>query len=230
MSLNLLRTTGFFALLYSTVGAQLPPVPTGTVQIRVEIFASGLPVEVDAFNQAGPTDLGNLDGQVLKVVAAVDGDFNDDGSHDCSDVDALVATIASGSHENLFDLTNDGLVDDADLAAWLVEGGAANAAETGGNPFLDGDANLDGTVDGADFITWNNFKFTSTPAWCRGDFTADGMVDGGDFIVWNANKFTSSDQPSSAVPEPVSSLWLVVFGCGGLTRRREATAGQLGKE
>ena len=63
---------------------------------------------------------------------------------------------------------------------------------TGGNPFLKGDANLDGVVDGQDFILWNTNKFTSNPAWCKGDFNADGVVDGQDFIIWNTNKFTSA--------------------------------------
>jgi hypothetical protein len=56
-----------------------------------------------------------------------------------------------------------------------------------------GDANLDGFVDGLDFIIWNDHKFTAEAAWCAGDFNADGFVDGQDFIVWNANKFTSAD-------------------------------------
>jgi hypothetical protein len=80
----------------------------------------------------------------------------------------------------------------ADRDAWLVEGGAQNPAQTGGNPFLLGDANLDGFVDGSDFGIWNANKFTANAAWCSGDFSADGFVDGSDFGVWNSNKFTSS--------------------------------------
>jgi hypothetical protein len=53
-----------------------------------------------------------------------------------------------------------------------------------------GDANLDGFVDGLDFIRWNANKFTTNSNWCDGDFNADGFVDGLDFIEWNANKFT----------------------------------------
>ena len=55
-----------------------------------------------------------------------------------------------------------------------------------------GDADLDGNVDGQDFIAWNAHKFTNIAEWCAGDFNADGVVDGLDFIEWNANKFTSA--------------------------------------
>ena len=76
-----------------------------------------------------------------------------------------------------------------------------------GNPYLLGDANLDGTVDGQDFVQWNANKFSSMPAWCAGDFNADGTVDGQDFVIWNNNKFTTADQ--QAVPEPALSLLLL---------------------
>lgn len=89
----------------------------------------------------------------------------------------------------------------ADLDEWRSLGGAANLPS--GNPSRVGDANLDGLVDGLDFIQWNVHKFTSVAAWCSGDFNADGLVDGLDFVLWNANKFTSADGPF-AVPEPVS--------------------------
>lgn len=121
----------------------------------------------------------------------VDGDFNDDGQYNCTDVNALVAAIASGGNNPAFDLTGDSLVNVADRDAWLTEAGAANLAS--GNPYRLGDANLDGVVDGSDFGIWNSNKFTSTPAWCSGDFNVDGFVDGSDFGIWNANKFTSSD-------------------------------------
>jgi len=63
-----------------------------------------------------------------------------------------------------------------------------------------GDANLDGTADGRDFILWNESKLTSRLLWNNGDFTGDEVVDGLDYIKWNGNKFTSSDGVT-AVPE-----------------------------
>lgn len=73
-------------------------------------------------------------------------------------------------------------------------------------PALLGDANLDGTVDGLDFIIWNNWKFTSGTHWATGDFNGDGITDGQDFIFWNRNKFMSVDQ---YVPEPGMSFGLI---------------------
>ena len=118
------------------------------------------------------------------------GDFDRNQDFDCADVDQLVAAIASEAHPSHFDLTGDGLVDDADLDAWLAEAGAAELDT--GNAYLAGDANLDGNVDGTDFFIWNQHKFTFTPQWCAGDFNADGFVNGQDFFLWNSNKFTSA--------------------------------------
>ncbi len=118
------------------------------------------------------------------------GDFNFDHVYGCEDVNALVAAIVDGLHDPSFDLTNDMLVDNADLDLWLA---AAAQFDGLGSPYKRGDANLDGFVDGQDFIRWNTNKFQPIAAWCAGDFTADGFVDGQDFIVWNENKFQSSD-------------------------------------
>ncbi len=128
----------------------------------------------------------------------IDGDFNDDGIYDLVDIDALVAAIAAVTHDPAFDLTGDGLVNLTDRDAWLAEAGSVNLAS--GNAYLLGDANLDGFVDGLDFIAWNSHKFTAMAAWSAGDFTADGVVDGLDFIAWNNNKFTSSAARSRLEP------------------------------
>ena len=140
-------------------------------------------------------------------------DFNDDGTLDGTDVDALVAEIAAMTNATMFDLTGDGLVDDADLTRWLVVAGAVNLPS--GNPYLYGDANLDGVVDGSDFIRWNENKFTLIAAWTAADFNADGTVDGLDFIVWNENRFMSSDDVSS-VPEPSLGVCLIAAALASL--------------
>ncbi len=151
---------------------------------------------------------------VLRVVAAgISGDFDMNGDYACEDIDLLVAEIAAGTNSGAFDLTGDGAVDGDDLTAWLAEAGAAELGS--GDPYLLGDANLDGVVDTSDFNLWNGSKFTSTAAWCAGDFNADGVVDTSDFNIWNGNKFQSSARPA-AVPEPTSRvLWL----CGLLACR-----------
>ncbi|MEM8681227.1 MAG: glycoside hydrolase family 30 beta sandwich domain-containing protein, partial [Planctomycetota bacterium] len=142
---------------------------------------------------------------VTFVWGAVPADFDDNGSLSIEDLDRLVAAIATGDHPDLFDLNADGLVNLADRDQWLVVAGETNLAS--GNPYLVGDANLDGTVDGQDFLAWNNHKFGPTGAWSEGDFNADGVTDGQDFILWNNTKFTSAEIVS--VPEPRLSLWWV---------------------
>jgi hypothetical protein len=132
------------------------------------------------------------------------GDFNNDQELDCDDVDALVAEIAGGGGDLAFDLTGDGLITLEDLDEWLTFAGTVNV----GGPYLGGDANLDGIVDGLDFVEWNANKFTTMAAWCAGDFNADGFIDGLDFIIWNGNKFMSSDH-AVAVPEPIAPLLLL---------------------
>lgn len=130
------------------------------------------------------------------------GDFNGDGSWDCRDIDDLSAEIFAGTNDVQFDLTGDGLVDSGDGTQWLALAGAQNLQS--GQPFLPGDANLDGDVDVSDFMIWNGSKFYNTTAWCNGNLNFDGTVDISDFNVWNENKFTRSgplvDNDSGPLP------------------------------
>ena len=149
------------------------------------------------------------EGKIYRIRSLVrPGDFDDDGSYTCADVDSLVAKIAAGTNEAEFDVTGDGVVDRIDLEAWRVEAGYAQLASQ--EAYLPGDANLDGFVDASDFNLWNANKFTATASWCSGDFTVDGFVDASDFNIWNSHKFTASDVV--AVPEPQPAfLFLVAF-------------------
>ena len=136
-------------------------------------------------------DMGSVE---FGVVLDVNGDFNNDGAWDCDDIDLLVAEIAAEGTNLLFDLTGDGVVSIEDIRdpdfGWLRRAGEQNLGA--GRSYLIGDANLDGVVDGFDFISWNANKFTNGAGWCGGDFNADGAVDGQDFILWNQNKFMAS--------------------------------------
>ncbi|MEM8678157.1 MAG: choice-of-anchor Q domain-containing protein [Planctomycetota bacterium] len=138
----------------------------------------------------------------------VDCDFNDDGDCDLDDLDMLTMEITAGTNNLEFDLNDDGVVDILDVTdnpeGWLAAAGARpeNAGLTGGNPFLAGDFNLDGVVDGQDFIVWNANKFTNTGGkWSLGDGNADGITDGQDFIIWNLNKFMGSMPLQSNGPQ-----------------------------
>ena len=94
------------------------------------------------------------------------------------------------------------------VALWLELAAQANGLAA---PYLLGDANLDGAVDGQDFISWNSHKFTSSLSWDDGDFNGDGFVDGQDFVSWNLNKFSSANMIH--VPAPDGWLvWVVLSG------------------
>lgn len=123
----------------------------------------------------------------------IDGDFNADGVYSCADVDALVAEIVAATHDVTYDLNSDHLVNHDDLDTWLAVAGVANLDSH--DPYLLGDANLDGVVDGLDFLEWNAHKFTYTGLWSKADWNADGVTDGLDFLIWNGNKFQSSGVP-----------------------------------
>lgn len=127
-----------------------------------------------------------------RVTTSIAGDFDYDGDLDIDDLDGLISNIAVGpAHPAMFDLTNDGHVDLDDRDRWLALAGALHLPA--GNPYPLGDANLDGSVDGEDFILWNLHKFTATGAWSTADFNADGVTDGQDFIIWNRHKFQSAN-------------------------------------
>lgn len=135
----------------------------------------------------GRVDIGSVEVQA----AAFNLDFNNDSMYDCADMDLLEAAIDSGTFNPAFDVNGDLALTSADVFAWLMDAGEARFGA--GRFFKNGDANLDGVVDGQDFIVWNTNKFTNARRWCQGDFNQDNVVDGQDFIIWNSNKFTSSD-------------------------------------
>ena len=144
---------------------------------------------------------------VMRLDLGNDADLNNDSLIDCGDVDALVEQIANDTQDVQFDLTNDGLVTHSDLREWQRQAGEALIGP--GATILTGDANLDGTVDGQDFLAWNNHRFTANASWCSGDFNADGLVGGRDFLLWNDHKFQTSDN-IAAIPEPNLAWWLAI--------------------
>ncbi len=155
-------------------------------------------------NAQSPIEAGARVLRIRSIAPFQDGDFNHDGNFDCLDVDDLVANIAGQSGDLDYDLDHNGLLNTADLGVWLSIAGANNLPS--GNPFLPGDANLDGLVDGSDFSIWNSNKFTIDTGWCGGDFNADGVTDGGDFGIWNSNKFTSALRSAPALGLSVASV------------------------
>jgi hypothetical protein len=71
-----------------------------------------------------------------------------------------------------------------------------------------GDANLDGVVDGLDYVAWSD-RFVQPGNWSQGDFNHDGSVDGLDYVLW-ADQYAPGAEagPNLAlVPETVRLEW-----------------------
>ena len=103
------------------------------------------------------------------------GDFNFDGHIDAHDIDAIQAALRAEfvDHE-VFDLDGDGELSGADVDFLLSRFFATTP----------GDANLDGTVDFADFLLLSAAFGKEEPlSWLDGDFNGDGSVAFADFLV-----------------------------------------------
>ncbi len=87
---------------------------------------------------------------------------------------------------------------------------------------LPADFDLDGRVDGDDFLTWQA-NFPSPHAGrVSGDADGDGDVDGNDFLLWQQGFGTPAGGASSAaaVPEPAAaaSMVMLVLASAGVGR------------
>ncbi len=161
--------------------------------------------------------LDNVSLSLLEGVASP-GDFNRDGRLTVADTDLLTAEIAAGRQNLEFDLSGDSLVDQSDLETWLSDAAEHNRFR---DPYLSGDANLDGSVDAGDLnnlaLNWRQ----DVASWSAGDFNADGSVGAGDLNELALNWRKSIPIASSVnaqVPEP-SALLLTLVGLALAWRR-----------
>jgi hypothetical protein len=86
------------------------------------------------------------------------------------------------------------------------------------------DFNDDGTVDGQDFLTWQqNVGVTTGATRDQGNANpgVDGAVDGTDLDIW-ASQFGTTNVAASAVPEPAAMLLAALAATAAFSARRRA--------
>lgn len=137
-------------------------------------------------------------------------DFDEDGDCDLGDIDNLAFTVIEGSNDATFDISNDGVVNNADVELFLSQVGSPN-----------GDLDLNGTVEFADFLQLSS-NFGLAAEWSGGDLTVDGTVGFPDFLILSENFGQSGSGTLAAVPEPATGGMALVFVmcCTALRRRR----------
>lgn len=186
----------------SNLGYGSPITTTSSEVILLQLVGVSLADLRDGrLNVALGTDLA-VDWARLELIAApgVLGDYNGSGTLDGGDIDALFAAQgASASPGDAMNLITDGVIDGADLAAW-IEVIAGTAA---------GDLDLDGDIDLADALqlqqqyTGALTPGTGSRTWSQGDLDGDGDVDFLDAMTLRQN-YTGDPAELNGlnVPEP----------------------------
>ncbi|MCA9212287.1 MAG: PD40 domain-containing protein [Planctomycetales bacterium] len=145
------------------------------------------------------------------------GDFDGYGELDSDDINRLLQGIANETNDVRLDLTNDNLVNDADLATWIRK-----LRKT-----WFGDANLDGVFDSTDFVqVFQTDEYEdgidANSTWETGDWNGDLEFDSGDFVMaFQDGGYENGPRNAlNAVPEPSSSMLLLLglFGCAASRR------------
>jgi hypothetical protein len=127
------------------------------------------------------------------------GDFDGSGILDVADIDALTAEVIVGTNDTKFDVTGDGLVDQADRTEWI-----SNLRGT----FL-GDSNLDGEFNTSDLVevfTANTYEddIVGNSTWGSGDWNGDAEFNTSDLVAaFVEGGYEKGPKPVAAVvPEP----------------------------
>ncbi len=142
------------------------------------------------------------------------GDIDQDGMLSAADIDTLTQAIIDGSAESMFDLNDDGIVDQEDRRVWI---------EDLKSTFF-GDANLDGQVNSTDLNALAlNWRSTDVNSWAFGDFNGDRTVNAADLndlaLNWQSGGAAASG--AAAVPEPTGILLFGLALLGLCVRRNE---------
>jgi alpha-amylase len=163
-------------------------------------------------------------GASASVMAAYDGvllrrgDINEDGTTNVQDVAALYAAFGESTWRS--DLNVDGIVDVNDVQTLITE-----ITRT-----VNGDFNLDGKVDGRDFLIWQrNVNMESGVRYDLGDADLNGVIDGADLAIWqaaygsvaNLAALSTRAAETLAIPEPMGIRMVCwAAACFGLRRNK----------
>ena len=133
------------------------------------------------------------------------GDFNFDGIVNDIDIDLLRDSINRFNPDPIYDLNGDSQLNSLDLSHMITI--------TIGTVF--GDADLNKTVNFADFVALSNFFGQSGTGWRQGNFLLDDDTDFIDFVILSNNFgiMAPSNDGQSAIPEPIA---VAVLGIGSL--------------
>ena len=138
------------------------------------------------------------------------GDFGMNARLSADDIDLLSQQVVAEINTPRFDLNSDGVVNSADRTFWIEE-----LADTSF-----GDADLNGTVEFADFLQLSA-NFNQETGWAGGDFDGNGVAEFADFLLLSDN-FGKTGSGTAAVPEPSAGLLLVgvLIGISSVRRSR----------
>lgn len=149
----------------------------------------------------------------------VDGDLNESGNLDASDMDELSRAIRDGRTESRWDINRDQSVNGLDRSYWIQT--------LRGSTF--GDSNLDGRFNTDDLLTVFQAGayqdgIAGNAGWMQGDWDGNGDFESADLLLAFQTGGYDAGTPSAiaAVPEP-STLTIVtmLIGLSRFARRRQ---------
>lgn len=188
------------------------------------------PAPVGAYGSIDPTNVHNLAGKHVNAYGNAWGtpfDLNDLTNH--PSVQSGQVNLHGIRYVRLTDIPGDGTWRDSDdrpiYDAWLTFGSGGFDLEAIGvtNPWLPGDATLDGAVDITDLGILATYWQQSVEGFTQGDFDRNGFVDITDLGLLASNWQAAAAMPSLAMlPEPNSAAAIAaaLVGLGAFARRR----------